>query len=258
MKIFRLFNFSYTRSEAERAKEFIESHNLSNIPKEKLLIVETPLHLIPSIVGAAYYEPPYFSRDQSGIFMVSPTQKERNSYTFISYMMVHEAYPGHHLDFASNNAFAPLVRLLGVSYETAEGWAHYCEEMMLQQGFYKDPIKSQQLISGVQVQESMKIMLDIHLHCKQRSITDASKMLMNVLAMEETIAKAMISDYTLSPAYPLSYLVGKLIIDDLRREVEEKMGSKFSLKFFHDTILKSGDLPYYFLKEYFEEKIKSL
>jgi len=64
--------------------------------------------------------------------------------------------------------------------------------------------------------------------------------------------------YTTTPVYPLSYLVGKLLFEDLRREVEEKMGSKFSLKFFHGTILRSGDLPYYLLKEYFEEKIKNL
>ena len=87
---------------------------------------------------------------------------------------------------------------------------------------------------------------------------DASQMLMNVLAMEETAAKAVILDFTSIPAYELSYLVGKLLIEDLRREVEEKMGDKFSLKFFHDIILRCGDLPYFLLREYFEEKIKNL
>ncbi|MFX1279125.1 MAG: DUF885 family protein [Promethearchaeota archaeon] len=46
------------------------------------------------------------------------------------------------------------------------------------------------------------------------------------------------------------------MIQDLRKEVKEKMGEKFSLKFFHDTILRSGDLPYYLLKEYFDERLK--
>ena len=254
----------YTRNEAERAREFIETHNLATIPQEKLVIVETPPHLIPVLASAAYYEPPYFSGEQPGIFMISPTQKERHSYTQISQWMIHEAYPGHHLDFACNNAFAPLIRLLGVAsekgvpYETTEGWAVYCEEMMLKQGFFKNPIKGQQLISGYQVTYAMNIILDIQLHCKQRSIADASKMLMNVLAVGETAAKIAILGDTFTPLYPLSYLVGKLLIEDLRQEVEEKMGSKFSLKFFHDTILRSGDLPYYLLKEYFEEKIKHL
>ncbi|TKJ19573.1 MAG: hypothetical protein CEE43_14785 [Promethearchaeota archaeon Loki_b32] len=252
----------YTLSEAKRAKKFIESHNLATIPQEKLVIVETPFHLIPIIPGAAYVEAPYFRGDQPGIFMISPTQKDRHSYTYVSDWMIHEAYPGHHLDFVCNNTFTPLIRLLGVtsytSMETVEGWALYCEEMMLHQGFYKDPVKTQQLISGLQVGRAMNLMLDIQLHCKQRSMADASKMLMNVLAMGEATAKAVILGYTTTPVYPLSYLIGKLLIDDLRQEVEEKMGNKFSLKFFHDTILRSGDLPYYLLKEYFEEKIKNL
>ena len=126
------------------------------------------------------------------------------------------------------------------------------------QGFYKDPKNAETLIIGAQLFRAMRVILDIQLHCKQRTIEDAIKMLMNVLAMDETTAKAEVLRYTSTPGYNLSYLIGKLLIEDLRREVEEKMGSKFSLKFFHDTILRSGDLPYYLLKEYFEEKIKNL
>ncbi|NVM43862.1 MAG: DUF885 domain-containing protein [Candidatus Lokiarchaeota archaeon] len=248
----------YTQSEAERAKDFIKSHNLATIPQEKLVIIETPLHLIPIIPAAAYIEPPYFKGKQPGIFMVSPTQEDRHSYTYISDWMIHEAYPGHHLDFACNNAFSPLSRLLGIAYETVEGWALYCEEMMLQQGFYKDPLKAQQLISGLQVGRAMNLMIDIQLHCKQRSMADATKMLMDVLATGEEGAKAQILGNTTAPIYPLSYLVGKLLIEDLRQDLEEKMGDKFSLKFFHDTILRCGDLPYFLLKEYIEEKIKNL
>jgi uncharacterized protein (DUF885 family) len=252
----------YTQSEAKRAKEFIELHNLATIPQEKLVIIETPPHLIPIIASAAYDDSPYFKEEQPGIFMITPSQKERNSYTIISNWMIHEAYPGHHLDFVCNNKYAPLIRLLGgyisQAYETVEGWALYCEEMMLQQGFNKDPIKTQLLFSGLQVMRAMTIILDIQMHCKQRTVADAIKMLIDILQTEETVAKAQILGNTFTPGYPLSYLVGKLLIEDLRLEVEEKMGNKFSLKFFHDTILRSGDLPYYLLKEYFEEKIKNL
>ena len=252
----------YTQIEAERAKEFIISHNLASFPQEKLVIVETPPHLIHTVPGAAYYEPPYFGGVQPGIFLVTPSQEVEgsggSSYTAISNTMVHEAYPGHHLDCVCNNEFAPLQRLLGFSLETIEGWAHYCEEMMFQQGFYKDPKNAETLIIGAQLFRAMRVILDIQLHCKQRTIEDAIKMLMNVLAMDETIAKAEILRYTSTPGYNISYLIGKLLIEDLRREVEEKMGDKFSLKFFHDTILRCGDLPYFLLKEYFEEKIKNL
>ncbi|MFX1566933.1 MAG: DUF885 family protein [Promethearchaeota archaeon] len=252
----------YTQNEAERAKEFIINHDLVTLPQEKLLIIETPPHLVPILAGAGYEQAPYFNKDRPGIFMISPTLKEFQSYTYISWALVHEAFPGHHLDFICNNIYAPLVRMLGLSYfsstETSEGWALYCEEMMLQQGFYKDAKKTQQLISGMHMQYAMNILLDIQLHCKQRTLEDASKTMMNILSYEESTAKGIALEFTLTPSYPLSYLPGKLLIEDLRKEVEEKMGNKFSLKFFHDTILRSGDLPYFLLKEYFEEKIKNL
>ncbi|MFX1504293.1 MAG: DUF885 family protein, partial [Promethearchaeota archaeon] len=105
---------------------------------------------------------------------------------------------------------------------------------------------------------AMNILFDIQLHCRQRTITEAKETLINILSFEEKAAEDAVLDYTRTPGYPLSYITGKLLIDDLRLKVEEKMGDKFSLKFFHDTILRSGDLPYFLLKEYFEEKIKNL
>lgn len=252
----------YARSEAERAKKFIESHNLATIPQESLSIIETPPHLIQTISSAAYYEAPYYSKYQPGVYMITPAQNEGEStiysYTTLANAVVHEAYPGHHLDFACNNEFAPITRLMGDALETIEGWAHYCEEMMLKQEFHKDLNKAKFLVTGGQLFRAMRINLDIQLHCKQRTIEEAIQMLMNILQMGETEARTEILRYTSTPAYQLSYLVGKLLINDLLSEVEEIMGPNFSLKFFHDTILRSGDLPYYLLKVYFEEKIKKL
>ena len=249
----------YTRSEAERAKQFIKSKNLVTFPKEKLVIVETPPHLTSTIPDAAYYDAPYFNKDQPGIFLVTPPQDENekpsNYYSMISNTMVHEAYPGHHLDITYNNIYAPLPRLLGFALETVEGWAHYCEEMMLKRGFHKDPKKAEILNTGAQLFRAIRVMLDIQMHCKQRTIEDASKLIMNVLGLDEANVKKDVLRYTYTPGYNLSYLIGKLLIQDLKQEVQEKMGTNFSLKFFHDTILRSGDLPYFLLKKYFKNKI---
>ena len=104
----------------------------------------------------------------------------------------------------------------------------------------------------------MNIMLDIQMHCKQRTIADVIKMWMNIIQLNEEAAKTAAIDHTTCPGYPLSYLTGKLLIEDLLQKVKEKMGSQFSLKFFHDTILQCGDLPFFLLKEYFDEKLKNL
>lgn len=72
--------------------------------------------------------------------------------------------------------------------------------------------------------------------------------------MEKPEAIAEVSRYTMAPTYQLSYLIGKLLIQELRKEQEEKLGDKFNLKDFHDTIIYSGDLPYYLLKELFNRE----
>ncbi len=259
--------FEHIRSEVLRAKEFITSKNLMSLPEQKLIVVETPPYLIHTHPNAFYGKPPYYNRDQPGVYSVTPPQKENNFlkrfYTPLSNMTVHEAYPGHHLDMVCNNKFAPPSRLLFSDiyridpFETIEGWALYCEELMLKQGFHKDPIFAEMLIIASQFHCAMKVIYDIQMHCKQLTQEDAIKRLANQIRNEE-FAKAEILRYTSTPGFQLSYLIGKLLIEDLRREVEAKMGNKFSLKFFHDTILRSGDLPYFLLKEYFEEIIKNV
>ncbi|MHA2237411.1 MAG: DUF885 domain-containing protein [Candidatus Hodarchaeales archaeon] len=253
----------HTKMEADRAKEFVKDKNLATLPEnERLVVVPTPEYLIPIIPFAAYMFPPFFSPKEPGIYIVTPTTEEkdlkRHNYTEISDVMVHEAYPGHHLDFACNNAFAPLIQMLGQAVETIEGWAHYCEELMLEEGFYDDPKKAELIILKGQIWRAVRIIVDIELHCKQRTVREAITMLMEEAAMDETSATAEVTRYTFNPGYQLSYLVGKLLIDDLRKEVKEKMGDLFTLKFFHDTILQSANLPFYILKELFYRRIASI
>ncbi|MFX0094041.1 MAG: DUF885 domain-containing protein [Candidatus Hodarchaeota archaeon] len=253
----------HTRSEAVRAKEFVKTHDLATIPADdNLVVVPTPEYLAPIIPFAAYLSPPYFDRKQPGIYLVTPTKDEeglkRHFYADIANTMVHEAYPGHHLDGVCRNAFVPLARAIGGAAETAEGWAHYCEEMMLQQGFHEDPKKAELVILKDQIWRAVRIIVDVELHCKQRTMEEAIKMLMDEAQMDQQSATAEVTRYTAAPGYQLSYLIGKLLIDDLRQDVEKQIGDKFSLKFFHDTILQGGSMPYYLLKKFFENKIQSL
>ena len=148
--------------------------------------------------------------------------------------------------------------MLGQGTETIEGWAHYCEELMLEEGFYDNPKKAELILVNGQIWRAVRIIVDIELHCKQRTVEEAIKMLMKEATMDETSATAEVTRYTFSPGYQLSYLIGKLLIDDLRKEVKEKMGDKFTLKFFHDTILQSANMPYFFLKQLFKREIENM
>ena len=90
------------------------------------------------------------------------------------------------------------------------------------------------------------------------SFDEAVDMLMKEAGMSKEGAVAEVRRYTLTPGYPLSYLLGKHLILKLREDIEKRMGKKFSLKLFHDTILANGELPIGLLKEVFEMKLAGL
>lgn len=254
----------HASSEVRRAKEFLKKKKLLTMPeKEKLRVIETPSYLAPLIPFAMCVPAPYYLPEEPGYYsMTRPQTQEglkQHCYYSISNAMVHEAYPGHHIDgVCSNmvssayNMIAYFISSLGV--ETIEGWAHYCEEMMLEEGFHEDKDKVELIILLDQIWRAVRIIVDVELHSKKRTYEKAVDMLMTHARMEKAEAIAEVSRYTMAPTYQLSYLMGKLLIQDLKKKQEEKLGGKFSLQEFHDTIIYSGDLPYYLLKELFEKE----
>ncbi|MFX0210618.1 MAG: DUF885 domain-containing protein [Candidatus Hodarchaeota archaeon] len=257
----------HARHEAQRAKEFIIEHDLASIPpEESLVIVETPAYLAPIIPIAMYGISPYYDRIQPGIYYITRPSSEISleqfgfhSYYSLPNIMAHESYPGHHLDLCWNNHVGSPLTVIALfastlGAETVEGWAHYCEEMMLEKGFHdeigRDKVKLVILLG--QLWRAVRIVADVELHCKQRTVEDAIQLLVDRAKTEVQTATAEVRRYTTAPGYQLSYLIGKLLIQNLRQEVEIKHGDQFNLKEFHDTIIKSGDLPYYLLKELFD------
>ena len=71
-------------------------------------------------------------------------------------------------------------------------------------------------------------------------------------------AVAEVRRYTLTPSYPLSYLLGKHVILELRDDVKRKMGDKFNVRFFHDTLTANGELPMFLLRKVFDLKLTRL
>jgi len=243
-----------------KAKKFILTHNLMKIPKgEKVVIKETPSFLVHTTPFAAYFPPPKFAKEKVGIYIITPAKRkkmlERHNYTSIFNTSVHEAYPGHHLQSILAFKNPSLVRTLSGATEMIEGWAHYCEEYMRDVGFNNtSEIRFIQTLD--EIWRAARIIIDVKLHFKKMSFNEAVKFLMKEAGMERENAIAEVKRYTKSPSYQLSYLIGKYLIKKLKREIQEKMGEKYSDKFFHEVILNAGSIPIKYLREEFNLKIK--
>ncbi len=250
----------------EEARTFIRDHRVATLPPaERLLVEETPIFLRPILPFAAYMSPPRFEKVQEGIYVVTPPSngedmlKEHN-YASIRNTAVHEGYPGHHLQLSAANLNPSRIRVLaggtGVA-EMVEGWAHYCEDLMREVGFMDTPE-----IRFVQLQDiiwrALRIIIDVDLHAGRMTFDQAVQMLVTEAGMAEASAIAEVKRYTQYPTYQLSYLLGKHLIMGLREEVEEWMGDRFSLAFFHDSIIYAGSIPFFLLRQAVEDKLTKL
>jgi uncharacterized protein (DUF885 family) len=246
---------NYYEKEMGRAKEFVIHHDLVSIPDgETLSVVETPLFERPRIPYAAYIPPAPFEKNQNGIFWVTPVEKENleplkdHSKYKIVVTALHEAYPGHHLQFVHSNKIKSKIRRQFFTPLFTEGWALYCEEMMYENGFYTDP-KIRLLQLKGQLWRACRVIIDVKLHLKKMDIDDAVDMLVNVARLERAQAIGEVKRYTQTPTQPMSYIMGKQEILKLRDEVKELRPNRFNIRDFHNELLSFGTIPIGLIRE---------
>lgn len=248
-----------TREAMEEAKRFIIKNDIATVHEEaKLVVEETPAFLAPLIPFAAMMMPSRYDKPMIGVYVVTRPKEIANlgshlNYASIRNTAVHEAYPGHFLQGSISNR-SSLIHILADSAETVEGWAHYCEQMMMEHGFVTS-LESRLIQVNDVIWRAVRIIVDVKLSRGEMSFEEAVKMLMDEVGMSKEGATAEVRRYTQTPGYPLSYLLGKHLILKLREEIEQKMGEKFDEKKFHDTITANGYLPISLLRKVFDQRI---
>lgn len=249
------------RTAMVRARQHIIDHDIATVPDgERIDVVETPEYLRNVVPFAAYFSPPKFDPNPKGIYIVTPSvghdpnaMREHN-YSSISNTSIHEAYPGHHLQLAVANSHPSLSRLLVDAPEFVEGWGMYSEQMMREQGF--DAAANFRLNMHTDaIWRACRIILDVRMHRGEISIEDATRFLVAETSFEGANARAEVRRYTYTPTYQLSYLLGKVLLLQLRADEQARLGPAFSLRAFHDTLLRNGSLPISFHRRLLRERL---
>ncbi len=251
-----------TKEAMEKSRDFLVENDLVTVyPDDKLHVEETPAFMAPLLPFAALIPPGKFDKRQEGIYIVTRPKDVKNlgkhlNYASIPGTAVHEGFPGHFLQSAVSNR-GSFVRLFASGSETIEGWAHYCEEMMTEHGFIKGA-EAQFMKVNDGIWRAVRIIVDVQLSRGEMTFDQAVDMLMTEAGMSKEAAVAEVRRYTMTPGYPLSYLVGKHLILQLRDDIKNRMGKEFTEKFFHDTITANGELPIALLREVFDMKLAEL
>jgi uncharacterized protein (DUF885 family) len=244
-----------------RARQYLIDHGIATVPDdERIDVIATPEYLRNVMPFAAYFSPPKFDPNPKGIYIVTPSvgndpnAMREHSYSSISNTSIHEAYPGHHLQLHVANAHPSLTRLLTDAPEFVEGWGMYSEQMMREQGFDAAPNFRLNMYTDA-IWRACRIILDVRMHRGEIAIDDAIRFLVEQTSFEEANARAEVRRYTYTPTYQLSYLLGKVLLLGLRSDEQRRLGNAFSLRDFHDALLRNGSLPISFHRRILDERI---
>lgn len=192
----------------------------------------------------AYYYPPPMDRSRPGIYYVNTHDlPSRPKYTMAA-LSLHEAVPGHHLQLALAQEIENLPDFRYHLDCTAfiEGWALYTESLGHEMGFYHDPYDHYGALS-FEIWRACRLVVDTGLHAKRWTRQQAFDFMNQYTANAANDTWSEIDRYLVLPGQALSYKVGDLAIWKLRREAEARLGERFSLSAFHDTVLAEGSVP---------------
>lgn len=222
------------------ARAFVVARGLARMTEVPLEVVETPTFLRHLIPFAAYHAPARFASPRRGVYLVTPKADLRAfPREDVRNTVVHEAFPGHHLHLATVAEHASLPAFLLDAPDLVEGWALYCEAMMGEQGHTASPA-ARLVRARDALWRALRIVLDVGIHTGRLTPEEAARMLSRETGMDAEDAEAEVLRYTQSPAYNLSYMWGRVRLEELRAR---HLAAGGSLRTFHDAVLRAGTIP---------------
>ncbi len=236
----------------------LDELDLVTLPRgESLDVLPVPAFMRQQFPTAAYNQPPAYSRRQVGIFWVNdlslvqsdPAKKlaEVRQHFGLELTAAHEAYPGHHLQFAIQNQHPSKLRRLFAHSIFYEGWTLWCEKMCVERGIVdaSPVVRLQQLHDALW--RAYRIVIDCGLHDGTLSYDAACKVLMDGVGFTRARAQADVNWYTSSPTVPMSYLLGRLEVERLHAHFVGREG--WTLRQFNDWMLGHGAIPWRWILE---------
>lgn len=257
----------------DKIRKYVVTRRLVGIPSEvRAKVKETPQYLRATSFASMDTPGPFEKRATEAYYYVTPTeedwppQEKEEWLTAFNYytsdvVSIHEVYPGHYVQFLHLNASpASRVEKIFGSYAFIEGWAHYCEKMMIDDGFgspsnsspSEDDVKRAAKYRMAQADEALlrlcRLCVSIKVHTQNMSIDEAIKFFQDNCYYEQKPARQEAMRATFDPGY-LNYTLGKLQILKLREDYKAQQGNDFSLQKFHNELLSHGMPPIRLLRE---------
>jgi uncharacterized protein (DUF885 family) len=243
------------RKQLSSLVSFLKEKQVVTLPEDDLPLVQPTPDFLRWSTASMWTPGPFETRQLPARYFITdvdPSWSEKQKQEYLSSLnfaqlwttSIHEAYPGHFVQALYLKRVKSVVRKTWALAATSfvEGWAHYAEQMMIDEGFgNRDPkLKMGQLADALL--RLCRFIVGIREHTQGMTIEQATQFFMQNAYMGETPARMEAERGSFDPTY-IVYTVGKLAILKMREDYKRERGAEFSLRDFHDHLLSNGLAP---------------
>ena len=242
------------RRTLDEIRQFVIDHHIVTIPRDTRPIVkETPPYARAGSFASMDTPGAYETKATEAFYYVTPPEsvwdarhKEEHLRLFnrpeMAAITIHEVYPGHFVQFLYAPQFPTKTRKLVFCSTNVEGWAHYSEQMMVEEGFGGgDPkIRLLQLVEALI--RDCRYVAGIKLHTQGMHVEEAARLFVEKAFQEPANAYEEARRGAYNPTY-LYYTLGKLEIYKLRADYQRARGANYTLEGFHNDFIRQGGIP---------------
>ncbi len=232
------------------ARAFVVDHGIVTLAsQDEATVRETPPYKRWNSASADISGP--FERSRTAFFYLTLPDKswpknERQAYLGtlgdLLGTTIHELYPGHFVQGRWLERAPTRVQKAFANYAFIEGWAHYVEQMMIDEGFGHDDPSNELAMRRGALLRNCRFAASIGIHTRGMTVEQAAARFVTDCHQDDATAREQAVRGTFDPGY-FAYTLGKLQILQLREETRRRLGSKFSLRRFHDVLLSHGAPP---------------
>jgi uncharacterized protein (DUF885 family) len=254
------------RKTMESIRQYLIDKKIVTVPSEvRVQIKETPEYARETSTASMDTPGPFETKATEAFYYITPVDakwtavqqedwlRSFNYYT-TDVVTIHEVYPGHYTQFLHlNTSSATKIEKIFGSYAFIEGWAHYCEKMMLDEGYGNNgdsvrAAKYRLAQSGDALLRLCRLCVSVKTHCQGMTLDEGTKFFMDNWYQGDKPSRQEALRGTFDPGY-LFYTIGKLEILKLRSDYRQQEGANYSLQKFHDLMLNNGMPPIRLLRE---------